>query len=60
MTVPFGLLTQQAPPRGLLAQQDPSLRGLLQISPATVKRQWSYARAWLCEAIVGREQPKKK
>lgn len=32
---------------------------LLQISPATVKRQWSYARAWLCEAIVGREMPEK-
>jgi len=31
---------------------------LLQISPATVKRQWSYARAWLCEAIVGGETPK--
>lgn len=30
---------------------------LLKISPATVKRQWSFARAWLCEAIVGCEPP---
>lgn len=31
----------------------PEIADVLRLSPATVERDWSFARAWLCDALVG-------